>query len=68
MPKEEQKKDVDNLIQMAKWQMYGEEWTDANRNLLDAKRKAIEIKDKERIDIILDLIKKASNQEKVQVS
>ncbi len=62
------KKDVDVLIEAAKWQMYGEEWTVACRSLQDAKLKAIGIGDKIRIDIIQELLRKAGNQEKVPMS
>ena len=59
--------DVDELIEKAKWKMYGEEWTQASHILQDAKTKAVQMKDKARIDVILDLQKKASNQQKVPV-
>jgi hypothetical protein len=45
--------------------MYGEEWENAEQSLKNTKKRAIDLKDKERIDLILDLIKKAHNHEKV---
>jgi hypothetical protein len=62
---EQQKKDIDNLIENAKWSMYGEEWANAKGTLMSAKRTAISVKDKGRIDIILDLLQKAETHEKV---
>jgi hypothetical protein len=62
---EEEKKSVDNQIESAKWEMYGEEWEAAKNNLQNAKRTAIRIKDKEIIDIILDLLRKIKQGEKV---
>ena len=67
MSVEEEKKGVDNIIETAKWDMYGEEWGQAEANLKSAKITAIRLKDKVRIDIILDLLKKASTKEKVPV-
>jgi len=61
------KKDIDNQIEIAKWSMYGEEWEIAKEILKNAKRMAIQLRDKARIDIILELLRKAENKEKVSV-
>ena len=63
----QQRKDIDNQIEIAKWSMYGEEWEIAKETLKNAKRMAIQIRDKTRIDMILDLLQKAENKEKVSV-
>lgn len=67
MADEQGRKDLDKLVEEAKWQMYGEDWTQASRLLQDAKRKAVESRDKEKIDLIIDLQKKAGSHQKVPV-
>jgi hypothetical protein len=64
---EPQAKDIDNIIEIAKWNMYGEEWEAACNNLKHAKTLAIALRDKSRIDITLDLLSKVKKQEKVPI-
>jgi len=65
---DEEEREIDSLISEAKWDMYGGEWIEAIAKLKSAKKIAIRIHDKARIDIILDLINKASNQQRVELT
>lgn len=63
---DKEEREIDGLISEAKWDMYGGDWIEAVAKLNNAKKIAIRIHDKARIDTILDLINKASNQQKVE--
>jgi hypothetical protein len=68
MSTEQKVKEFDNIIEIAKWNMYGEEWEAAQNNLKHAKTLAISLRDKSRIDITLDLLNKVEKKEKVPIS
>jgi deoxyinosine 3'endonuclease (endonuclease V) len=65
---EEEQREIDGLVEEAKWNMYGEEWGVAVQTLEKAKNLAIAIKDKTRIDNILELLHKAHSQQKVEIT
>jgi hypothetical protein len=46
--------------------MYGEEWNEAQSKLNNARKLAIRIHDKARIDTMLDLLRKCKNGGKVE--
>lgn len=64
----EKSKEIDRLVEEAKWNMYGEEWETAVQKLEKAKNIAIAIKDKAKIDSVLALIHNARNQQKVELT
>jgi hypothetical protein len=68
MSVDERAKNIDALVEEAKWNMYGEEWETALNKLQNAKVSAIAIKDKDRIDNILELMHKARNRQKVEIT
>jgi len=65
--KKETRQAMERTIEEAKWNMYAEKWDLAEKQLQGARDKAVSLRDKDKIDEILELFVKCKNEQKVEL-
>jgi vacuolar-type H+-ATPase subunit H len=65
--KKETRQAMERTIEEAKWNMYAEKWDLAEKQLQEARDEAVSLRDKSKIDEILELLVKCKNEQKVEL-
>jgi vacuolar-type H+-ATPase subunit H len=65
--KKETRQAMERTIEEAKWNMYAEKWDLAEKQLQEARDEAVSLRDKGKIDEILELLVKCKNEQKVEL-
>jgi hypothetical protein len=65
--KKEKQQGLERAIEEAKWDMYAERWDLAEKQLQEARETAIRLRNKDKIDAILELFRKCTAKEKVEL-
>ena len=63
----EKQEEMERTIEEAKWNMYAEKWDLAEKQLQGVRDTAVYLRDKDKIDAILELLKKCKAHEKVEL-
>ncbi|MGD0978601.1 MAG: hypothetical protein ABR962_05600 [Candidatus Bathyarchaeia archaeon] len=65
--KREKQQGLERSIEEAKWDMYAERWDLAEKQLQEARETAVRLRNKDKIDVILELLGKCKAKEKVEL-